>query len=130
MNQAGQHEYPKTWAARGVEGTRAGLIASRRRIGTVAAIAIAVLLGYHVVAGNNGLTVYQQKMADDKALAAEVKQLQQENDRLKRHVDHLATDPDAIEYEAHLRLRYMRPGQVTVLNDATHTPARDAAPSK
>ena len=85
MDQAGQHEYPKSWAARGIAGTRAGLMASRRRIGTVAAIAIAVLLGYHVVAGNNGLTVYQQKMADDKALTAEVKQLQQENDRLKRH---------------------------------------------
>ena len=130
MKQTGQHEYPKTWAARGTANARAGLMASRRRIGTVAVIAIAALLGYHAVAGNNGLTVYQQKMADDKALAAEVKQLQQENDRLKRHVDHLASDPDAIEYEAHLRLRYMRPGQVTVLNDTTHTPSRDAAPAK
>ena len=131
MSQAGpQHEYPKTWAARGIAGTRSKLMDSRRRVGTVAAIAIAVLLGYHAIAGNNGLTVYQQKKADDTALAAEVKLLQQENDRLKRHVDHLATDPSAIEYEAHLRLRYMRPGQVTVLNDATHTPGRDAAPSK
>ena len=130
LNQVEQHGYPKTWATRGVAGTRSKLMDSRRRIGTVGAIAIAVLLGYHAVAGNNGLTVYKQKLADDKTLAAQVKQLQQENERLKRHVDHLASDPSAIEYEAHLRLRYMRPGQVTVLNDATHTPGRDATPRK
>ena len=56
MNQAEQpqssQEHTTTWAARGA-GTRSKMMASRRRIGTVAAVAIAVLLGYHVVAGNN-----------------------------------------------------------------------------
>ena len=61
-----------------------------------------------------------------KALAAEVKQLQQENERLQRHVDHLATDPGAIEYEAHVRLRYMRPGQVAVLNDSSRAVQHNA----
>lgn len=130
MNQAGgtDHKCPQTWAARGVAGTRDRFMASRRRLGTVAAIVIALLLGYHVVAGNNGLTVYQQKMAEDKALAAEVKLLQEDNDRLKRHVDHLASDPNAIEFEAHRRLRYMRRGQVTVLNDGGRAPASQASP--
>jgi cell division protein FtsB len=80
-----------------------------------------MLLAYHVVAGNNGLTIYKQKLAEDKALAIEVKQLQQDNERLKRHVDHLATDPDAIEFEAHQRLRYMLPGQVTVLDGSAES---------
>jgi len=103
----------RTWQAR----IAARLMQSRRRIGTIAAIAFAGLLAYHVVAGNNGLTVYKQKMAEDKALALEVKQLQQENARLQRHVEHLATDPDAIEFEAHKTLRYMKSDQVTILND-------------
>jgi cell division protein FtsB len=92
-------------------------VESRRRVGTVAAIGIAILLGYHVVAGNNGLTVYQQKRAEDRQLAVEVESLKKENDRLQRHVDHLASDADAIEYEAHVRLRYARPDQVIVLNN-------------
>jgi len=103
----------RTWQAR----IAARLMQSRRRIGTIAAIVFAGLLAYHVVAGNNGLTVYKQKMAEDKALALEVKQLQQENARLQRHVEHLATDPDAIEFEAHKTLRYMKSDQVTILND-------------
>jgi cell division protein FtsB len=100
------------------------LVTSRRRIGTGAAIAIAVLIAYHVVAGNNGITVYRQKIGEDKALAAEVKQLQRDNQRLQRHVNHLATDPDAIEFEAHKTLRYMKPNQVTELNEGTSDSSR------
>jgi cell division protein FtsB len=108
----------RSWTARiAAQYAASRLFASRRRLGTIAAILVAMLLAYHVVAGNNGLTVYKEKMAEDKALAIEVRQLQQENQRLQRHVDHLATDPDAIEFEAHQRLRYMLPGQVTVLSD-------------
>ncbi len=118
MNQAVSTNPKRSWSARiAARYTASRLFASRRRLGTIAAILVAVLLAYHVVAGNNGLTIYKQKMAEDKALALEVKQLQQENQRLQRHVDHLASDPDAIEFEAHQRLRYMLPGQVTVLND-------------
>lgn len=61
-------------------------------------------------------------------LVQQLDKLKQDNQRLKDHVDHLKTDPDAIEYEAHMRLRYTRPGQVIVLNnapDTAHTP--DAA---
>jgi cell division protein FtsB len=111
---AGNAKVSRTLAAR----VTAKFMESRRRLGTVAAFAIAGLLAYHVVVGANGLNVYKQKMAEDKQLAAEVKELQQQNDQLKKHVDHLASDPDAIEYEAHMRLRYTRPGQVIVLNDA------------
>lgn len=130
MNQAGAaaQKPVRSWTARiSSRFMESRVVASRRRIGTVAAIGVAALLAYHVVAGHNGLTVYKQKMAEDKALALEVKQLQQENQRLQRHVDHLATDPDAIEFEAHKTLRYMRPDQVTVLNDDHGT--KDANPA-
>jgi hypothetical protein len=47
-------------------------LSNRRRIGTVAAILFALFLGWHAVNGRNGLTSWQQKRAEDKALAAEI----------------------------------------------------------
>jgi cell division protein FtsB len=82
--------------------------ANRRRIGTVAAAVFAVLLAWHVVSGRNGLTSWQQKRADDKALAKEIEQLTAENARISQHVDRLRSDPGAIEHEARLRLKLVR----------------------
>ncbi len=90
----------------------------RRRIATAAAIVLAVFLGYHVIFGHNGVTAYQQKRVEDKELQKQIQQLQDENGRMKDHVDHLQNDPDAIEHEARERLHYTRPGEVIyTLND-------------
>jgi cell division protein FtsB len=90
----------------------------RRRIATAAAIALAVFLGYHVVFGQNGITAYEQKRQEDKELQRHIQELQDENARMKDHVDHLQSDPDAIEHEARARLHYTRPGEVIyTLND-------------
>jgi cell division protein FtsB len=44
--------------------------------------------------------------------------LQQENSRLQDHVQHLKSDPNAIEHEARVILRYAKPGEVIyALND-------------
>jgi cell division protein FtsB len=85
---------------------------NRRRIGTVAAILFALFLTWHAVNGRNGLSSWQQKRVEDKALAREIDQLAAENARLGQHVEHLKSDPGAIEYEARLRLRYARPNEV------------------
>jgi cell division protein FtsB len=84
----------------------------RRRIATVAAAALTIGLGYHVVFGRNGLFVYQQKRMDTRTLDGELHTLQQENERLKIHVDRLQSDPDAIEHQAREELHYTRPGEV------------------
>ena len=90
----------------------------RRRIATAAAIVLAVFLGYHVIFGQNGVTAYQQKRVEDKELQRQIQLLQDENGRMKDHVDHLQNDPDAIEHEARERLHYTRPGEVIyTLND-------------
>jgi len=100
----------------------------RRRIATAAAIALAVFLGYHVIFGQNGITAYEQKRLEDKDLQKQIQQLQDENSRMKDHVDHLQNDPDAIEHEARARLHYTRPGEVIyTLNDK---PAADASAKK
>ena len=75
---------------------------------------------------------YRAKRSEDRVLAQQLEKIKLENGRLKAHVEHLKTDPDAIEYEAHMRLRYTRPDQVIVLNNnadtATHTPEHRYAP--
>ncbi len=91
---------------------------SGRRVATVLAIVIAVLLGYHATFGANGLTAYQQKRHQHQVLQQEILQLKQENSRLQDHVQHLQSDPDAIEHEARVILRYAKPGEVIyALND-------------
>jgi cell division protein FtsB len=92
--------------------TAKNVYAVRRRIATVAAAALTIGLGYHVVFGRNGLFVYQQKRMDTRTLDGELHTLQQENDRLKIHVDRLQSDPDAIEHQAREELHYTRPGEV------------------
>jgi len=87
-------------------------LSNRRRIGTVSAVAFALLLAWHAVNGRNGLTSWQQKREDNKALAQEIEQLTQENARLSQHVDRLKSDPGAIEHEARERLHYARPNEM------------------
>jgi cell division protein FtsB len=71
-----------------------------------------------MIFGANGITVYQQKRDESRALQSEILQLQQENSRLAEHVQHLKTDPDTIEHEARMILHYARPGEVIYkLND-------------
>ena len=84
----------------------------RRRVATGFAVGLALVFGYHAVFGHNGITAYAQKRSEDRVLAGEIEKLSSENALLKQHVDHLQSDPDAIEHEARERLHYTRPGEV------------------
>ena len=85
---------------------------SGRRIASGLAVVVAVSLGYHVIFGANGLTRYQQKRTQHQQLQQQISELQLENARLQQKVDHLRSDPDAIEHEARVILRYAKPGEV------------------
>jgi cell division protein FtsB len=76
------------------------------------AVVLAVLLTWHVVTGKNGVSVWQKKRVEDHQLQKEIKQLQQENDTLRNRIEHLKSDPDAIEREAREKLHYAKPGEV------------------
>ncbi len=78
----------------------------------MAAVVGTVLLAFHVVNGRNGLSSWQQKRHESKALAEEINRLSGENEHLSQHVDRLKSDPGAIEHEARARLRYARPNEV------------------
>ncbi|HEY1987490.1 MAG TPA: septum formation initiator family protein [Terracidiphilus sp.] len=83
-----------------------------RPAGTVVVVALALLLTWHVINGKHGVSVWQQKRAQDKQLHKEIDALQQENARLRTRVERLKSDPDAIEREAREKLHYARQGEV------------------
>ena len=95
----------------------------RRRAATLAAAALAVGMGFHVIFGQNGLTAYQQKRHDARVLQDQLKRLQEENLRLDGHVERLQDDPGSIEHQAREELHYTRPGEVivTLPNEAAAT---------
>jgi cell division protein FtsB len=83
-----------------------------RPAGTAVAVLLALLVTWHVIHGQHGLSVWQQKRAEDRALQQEILQLQQENAQMRQQVDRLKSDPEAIEHEAREKLHYAKPGEV------------------
>ena len=83
-----------------------------RKAATGAAALLALAMGYHVIFGQNGLTVYQQKRQETQSLDEQLRSLERENSLLKGHVDRLQSDPNAIEHQAREELHYTRPGEV------------------
>ena len=83
-----------------------------RKVATGAAALLALGMGYHVIFGQNGLTVFQQKRQETQSLDVQLHSLQRENGLLKGHVDRLQSDPNAIEHQAREELHYTRPGEV------------------
>jgi cell division protein FtsB len=85
-----------------------------RPAGTAVAVALALLLTYRVIYGTHGISVWQQKRAEDRALQQEIKDLQQENEQMRQQVQRLESDPEAIEREAREKLHYTKQGEVVV----------------
>jgi cell division protein FtsB len=83
-----------------------------RPAGTAVAVALALLLTWHVIHGRHGLSVWQHERAQDKLLQKQIQELQTENAAMKDRIEHLKSDPDAIEREAREKLHYARPGEV------------------
>ena len=88
------------------------MFGARRRIATCAVFVLAVLLGFHVIFGRNGVIAYRAKRSQLQDLRQQSGTLQGENRQLKNHVDRLTQDPDAVEHEAREALHYTRPGEV------------------
>jgi cell division protein FtsB len=85
-----------------------------RPAGTGVAVILALMVTWHVIYGNHGLSVWQQKRAEDRALQQEIKDLQRENAQMRQQIERLNSDPDAIEREAREKLHYAKPGEVIV----------------
>jgi cell division protein FtsB len=85
-----------------------------RPAGTVIAVALALLVTWHVIYGRHGVSVWQQKRAEDRALQQEIRNLQQENAQMRQQIQRLQSDPEEIEREAREKLHYAKPGDVIV----------------
>ena len=83
-----------------------------RPAGSILAVGLALLLTWHVISGRHGLSVWQRKRVEDNQLRKEIDNLEQENSRLRQHVEKLKSDPHAIEREAREKLHYAKQGEV------------------
>jgi cell division protein FtsB len=83
-----------------------------RPAGTVSAVVLALAFAWSVVYGRHGLSTWYQQRNQERQLKHEIQDLEQENARLRQHVDRLKSDPDAIEHEAREKLHYAKPGEV------------------
>jgi cell division protein FtsB len=102
----------------------------RRRAATFATAILALVMAYGVIFGHNGLTAFAHKREEAKVLQEQMQQLQKENDRLHQHINHLQSDPDAIEHEAREELHYTRSGEVIyTLPNATADPSKSSPSS-
>ena len=102
-----------------------------RPAGSVVALGLALMLGWHVFSGKHGLSVWYQKRAEDRQLRKDIDDLQQENARLRQRVERLKSDPNAIEHEARETLHYAKPNEVIVtLPPEPKPPAQPAGAGK
>ena len=100
----------------------------RRKAATTGVGALALMMGYGVFFGHNGITMFVHKQQEERALQKQMQQLQVENDRLRGHVERLQNDPGAIEHQAREELHYTRAGEVIVTLPPSSAPAEPQHP--
>jgi cell division protein FtsB len=83
-----------------------------RPAGTAVAVALALLMTWHVIHGKHGLSVWRQERTEDRLLQQQIQDLQRENAAMRDQIEKLKSDPDAIEHEAREKLHYAKPGEV------------------
>jgi cell division protein FtsB len=102
-----------------------------RPAGTVVAVALALLLTWHVINGKNGLNAWHNQRAEDHRLQREIEDLQQQNARLRERIERLKSDPEAVGMLAREKLHYAKPNEVIVtLSPEPQTPAQPGTAGK
>ena len=97
----------------------------RRRAATISVFLLALIFGYHVMFGANGMVVYQKKKSEYRNLQSEIQQMQQENERLNSQIKALKSDPKAIEKEAREQLKYTKEGEFVFVIQAPKNQKRE-----
>ena len=130
----------KMQTGKSAEGTVAGPMPRRaldwtmrvwRPAGTMLAVALALLLTWHVVNGKNGLNAWHDKRTEDHRLQREIKDLGQENARLRERIERLTSDPEAVGMLAREKLHYVKSNEViATLPPEPKAPAQAAPAGK
>ncbi len=98
---------------------------ARRRLATVAIVAVSAFMLWHVIYGANGAMVFQQKRATVKKLQTDLVTLQAENEAYRRRVEQLKSDRQTIEIEAR-KFGLVKPGEVVFQQPNQQPPAPPA----
>ncbi|MFZ0311347.1 MAG: septum formation initiator family protein [Candidatus Korobacteraceae bacterium] len=99
----------------------------RRVMATICLAVLAVLIGYKVVFGANGMKVWQSKRAEVQALEQEIEHGKLDHEQLEYRVQALQRcDPGVIEKEAREQLGYVKPGEVVLFEQRSKPAARQA----
>ena len=85
---------------------------SWRQAGTVVAFGLAAWMMWHVINGQHGLSVWHKNHTQERELKKQIDDVQLENAQLRKQIERLKSDPDAIEHEAREKLHYAKPGEV------------------
>ena len=88
---------------------------ARTKLATAGVGVLAIWLAFHVIFGANGMVVYEGKRNEYKKVQLELKEAEEENQRLTKQVDALRSDPKAIEREAREQLHYTKKGELIYL---------------
>jgi cell division protein FtsB len=100
----------------------------RRVLATLCIALLAVLIGYKVVFGANGMKVWEAKRTEVHSLEQQITNQQQEHEELQHEVDALQRgDPSVIEKEAREQLGYVKPGEVVLFEQRAKPDPRQAA---
>jgi cell division protein FtsB len=98
----------------------------RRMLATIVVALIAILIGYKVVFGANGMLVYRAKRIEYRAVQEEIEREKAENQRLQQRVKALQSDPKAIEEEARRQFGYVKPGEIVLVDPQPKADPRSA----
>ena len=101
-----QHNPPAHAAASEAEELRPWTARIWRPAGTVVAAALALLVTWHVISGQHGLSSWHKMRAEDRELQSEIKKLEKENEELRKENQKLESDPEAIRHHAREQLHY------------------------
>ncbi len=97
----------------------------RRVMATLCIALLAVLIGYKVVFGANGMKVWQSKRADVQALEQDIGRIKVEHEQLDYRVQALQRgDPSVIEKEAREQLGLVKPGEVVLFEQRSKSAAK------
>ena len=84
-------------------------------------------MGYHVMWGQHGYLALRHEQQEYRALLRQTDQLEQENAGLKKNIDALKNDRNAVERKAREDLLMARPGEIIIKYSDADVKRPDAA---
>jgi cell division protein FtsB len=103
--------------------------AMRRVLATVCVGLLAVLIGYKVIFGANGMKVWEGKRTEYQRLRQDIDDENAKHEQLQRKIDALQrADPSAIQKVAREQLGYVMPGDHVLYEPQAKAVAKSAPP--